>query len=45
MVGVAVITLSRRRLGERAGRWLKLISGAVMLGLAALLLFWPEMLV
>jgi hypothetical protein len=41
MVGVAVVSLSHRRLSEGAGRWLKLVSGAVMLGLAALLVFWP----
>jgi glutaredoxin len=41
MVGLAVATLGRRRLSEHEGRWLKLISGAVMLGLAALLLLWP----
>jgi threonine/homoserine/homoserine lactone efflux protein len=28
-----VITLSRHRLQEREGRWLKLISGLVMVGL------------
>ncbi len=44
MVGLAVFSLSRRRLDERGGRWLKLISGAVMLGLAALLLVWPDVL-
>lgn len=41
MVGIAVVTLSRRRLQEREGRWLKLISGAVMLALAGVLLFKP----
>ena len=45
MVGVAVSTLAHRRLSEHQGRWLKLISGAVMLGLAALLLLWPDALV
>jgi hypothetical protein len=44
MVGLAVVTLSHRRLREHEGRWLKLISGAVMLGLAALLLLWPDAL-
>ena len=33
MVTLAVITLGRRKLQEKEGRWLKLISGAVMLGL------------
>jgi hypothetical protein len=41
MVGVAVATLSRRRLQEREGRWLKLVSGAVILALAAVLLLRP----
>jgi hypothetical protein len=31
MVGIAVVSLSRRHLQEREGRWLTLISGAVML--------------
>jgi hypothetical protein len=44
MVGVAVVTLGRRRLQERGGRWLKLLSGAVMLLLAAVLLARPEWL-
>jgi glutaredoxin len=33
-----VVTLERFKLGERGGRWLKLVSGAVMLALGALLL-------
>jgi len=44
MVAVAVITLGSRRLDERAGRWLKLVSGAVMLALGAALLLRPELL-
>lgn len=44
MVTLAVVTLSRRRLAERAGRWLKLVSGAVMLALGLLLLVRPEWL-
>jgi cytochrome c biogenesis protein CcdA/thiol-disulfide isomerase/thioredoxin len=44
MVTIAVVTLSRRRLAERAGRWLKLASGAVMLALGLLLLLRPEWL-
>lgn len=44
MVGIAVITLSRRKLQESSGRWLKLISGVVMLGLGAALLFFPRLL-
>lgn len=44
MVTIAVITLSHRKLQEREGRWLKLISGLVMLGLGLLLLFAPTQL-
>jgi glutaredoxin len=45
MVAVAVSSLSRRRLQEREGRWLKLLSGLVVVGLGLLLLFKPEWLV
>jgi len=45
MVTVAVVTLSRRKLGERAGRWLKLVSGVVMVLLGAMLLLAPDLLV
>ena len=38
---IGVITLSQRRLQEREGRWLKLISGIVMVGLAIYLIFAP----
>jgi hypothetical protein len=44
MVGVAVVALSSGKLGERGGRWLKLASGAVMLGLGAVLLLRPQWL-
>ncbi len=44
MVGAAVITLGSRKLTERAGRWLKLASGVVMLALGAVLLLRPELL-
>jgi len=39
-----VITLGRRKLTEREGRALKLISGTMMLGLGALLLVDPALL-
>lgn len=45
MVTIAVVTLSRRKLQERAGRWLKLASGLVMAGLGAILLLEPEWLI
>jgi hypothetical protein len=44
MLAIAVVTLGRRRLQERGGRWLKLASGAVMLALGLLLLLRPEWL-
>lgn len=45
MVTIAVVTLSRRKLQERAGRWLKLASGLVMAGLGTILLLVPEWLI
>ena len=39
-----VFTLSRRKLQEREGRWLKLISGVVVLALGLTMLFAPEWL-
>lgn len=44
MVGVAVATLSRRKLQEKEGRWLKLLSGAIMTLLGLLLLLKPDWL-
>lgn len=44
MLTVAVVTLSHRKLQEREGRWLKLVSGLVILGLGLLLLFKPDWL-
>jgi glutaredoxin len=38
VLAIAVVTLGRRKLQERAGRWLKLLSGVVMLALGAALL-------
>jgi glutaredoxin len=45
VVAIAVVTLSRRKLQERAGRWLKLAGGSVMMGLGIVLLFRPQWLV
>lgn len=42
MLGIVVITLSRRKLQETEGRWLKLVSGLVILALGLVLLFKPE---
>jgi hypothetical protein len=44
MVATAVIALSSRKLTERAGRWLKLLSGTVMLALGLTMLLRPEWL-
>lgn len=44
MVLIAVVTLGSRKLTEQSGRWLKLISGGVMLALAATMLLRPEWL-
>ena len=44
MVVIAVITLGRRKLQEREGRWLKLLGGLVMAGLGAVLLAKPDWL-
>ncbi len=45
MVGVAVVALGSGKLSERGGRVLKLLSGAVMLALGAVLLLRPQWLV
>ncbi len=45
MVTIAVVTLSRRKLQERTGRWLKLISGLVMAALGVVLLLQPKWLI
>ncbi|WP_119354266.1 hypothetical protein [Azohydromonas sediminis] len=44
MVALAVAALGQRKLTERSGRWLKLVSGAVMLALAAVLALRPQWL-
>jgi glutaredoxin len=44
MVAAAVIALGSHKLTERAGRWLKLLSGLVMLVLGVVMLVWPEWL-
>ncbi|MDC8449018.1 MAG: glutaredoxin family protein [Nitrospira sp.] len=44
LVTIAVFTLSRRKLQEHAGRWLKLTAGAVMLSLGLVLILKPEWL-
>ena len=44
MVASAVFALSSHKLGVDAGRWLKLVSGLVMLVLGAIMLMRPEWL-
>ena len=44
MVFIGVITLSHRKLQEQEGRWLKMIGGVVMLGLASFLIAAPDLL-
>ena len=44
MVAAAVVALSSTKLTERAGRWLKLLSGAVMLALGGIMILQPEWL-
>jgi glutaredoxin len=45
MVTIAVVTLTRRKLQERAGRWLKLTGGLVMAGLGVVLLLQPKWII
>lgn len=44
MVAIAVVTLNRQRLSETGGRWLKLVSGCVMIVLSVLLIMRPDLL-
>jgi len=44
MVGVVIWTLGKRKLQEQEGRWLKLLSGVVVLALGVVLLLRPEWL-
>jgi hypothetical protein len=44
MVTVVALTLGRRKMQERHGRWLKLVSGVVVLSLGAVMLFRPDWL-
>lgn len=45
MVAIAVFTMSKFKLQEKQGRWLKLISGLVVFMLGVLLLAAPEILI
>lgn len=42
ILGIGIITLSQHRLQEKEGRWLKLISGLVMVGLGIYLIVAPN---
>lgn len=44
MVGIAVFTLTHRKMGDTHGRWLKLVSAVVIGALGALLVFAPDLL-
>jgi hypothetical protein len=44
MVATAVLALSSRKLTEHAGRWLKLLSGVIMLALGAVIVLRPQWL-
>jgi hypothetical protein len=44
MVTIGVVTLSKRKLQEGGGRFLKLLSGVIMLGLGLLLIVKPSWL-
>jgi len=44
MVTLAVLALGNRRLTQRTGRWLKLLSGVLMLALGAILFLRPQWL-
>ncbi|NIL97251.1 MAG: hypothetical protein GTO53_06650 [Planctomycetales bacterium] len=45
MVGMVVITLSRHKLQENQGRWLKLLSGVIITILGGIMIIKPELLV
>ncbi|WP_404308425.1 glutaredoxin family protein [Neorhodopirellula lusitana] len=44
LLTIVVATLSHRKLQEREGRWLKLLSGLVILALGLVMIFRPELL-
>ena len=45
MVLIAVFTLGHRKLQQRQGRWLKLLSGTVIVLLGVVLLLAPQVLI
>ncbi|WP_231742830.1 glutaredoxin family protein [Stieleria varia] len=44
LLGITVVTLSNRKMQEREGRWLKLLSGLVILVLGLVMIFRPSWL-
>jgi hypothetical protein len=42
MVGLVTVTLQRRKMQVTQGRWLKLLSGSVILGLGLIMLVRPS---
>ena len=44
VLAIGITTMSHYRLQEREGRWLKLISGLVMVGLSAVMMMKPDWL-
>lgn len=44
MVTIVTVTLGRNKLQEKQGRWLKLISGLIILALGVVMIFKPELL-
>jgi uncharacterized membrane protein HdeD (DUF308 family) len=44
LLSIVVATLSHRKLQEREGRWLKLLSGVVILLLGIVMIFFPAWL-
>jgi glutaredoxin/cytochrome c biogenesis protein CcdA len=44
MVAIATITLGHNKLQEKQGRWLKLLSGSIILALGVVMIFKPDLL-
>jgi hypothetical protein len=44
LLTIVVVTLSHRKLQEREGRWLKLVSGVVIFALGLMMIFRPQWL-
>lgn len=44
MVAVVTVTLGRNKLQEKQGRWLKLLSGTIILALGVVMIFKPDLL-